>query len=697
MPRSPPQKASSIAATLLVQRCTATTSLRRARQLHAYLLTTQRSPNVTESFLHNNILFMYARCGSFEDAHQVFDKMPQRKVVSFNALISAYSRSRHHAHSAFPLLDRMRHELFSYNELTATSILQASAVIGDLAVGSSLHAWSLKLGFLDNVHVQTSLLGMYSKCGDVNCAEKVFIHMIDKDGVAWNSIISAYAKNGRFLKGLQAFGKMLRNGVQASSVTYSLLLNACAKFEDYDRGKLVHAQALLQGIYADLPLQNALLDMYCSCRNTDAAFAVFARINNPDLVSWNSMMGGYSESGDGEKLMNMFVQLLRESPFKPDEYTFLAVVSGTVGFPARACGEPVHALIEKTGVSGNVYVAGALVSMYFRNDDSLSSQKIFSLCADKDSVLWTDMIAGHVKIGECEDALKFFHGMYLEGCDLDSFALSSALSACADLATLRQGEMIHCLAIKTGSESEDCVCNGLIDMYAKNGELRAAAQMFSCLPNGDLMCWNSMLTAFGHHGMAKEAFQIFYQMLKRWHLPDQVTFLSLLSACSHCGMVDVCRYVWNLMDEHSLQPGRKHYSCVIGLLSRAGLWEEAEEMINRSPFREDYVESWRMILSSCVRRGNLQVGIYAAEKILSVCVDDCAANILIAKLYAASGRWNDVKETWRRMRHLMVEKDPGLSWIEIQNNVHVFGSGDQSGEIKDVLGKMIMAEEIEAF
>ncbi|KAL1556983.1 pentatricopeptide repeat-containing protein isoform X1 [Salvia divinorum] len=688
----PPHNASSTASHLL-RKCAATTSLRDARRLHAVLLTTPLLPTETPLFLHNNILSMYARCGSLADSHLLLDKMPQRNIVSYNALIAAYSRRPHHAHFAFQLFDQLVHESHVPNGSTITSLLQASAALGDLVVGSSLHAHCAKTGLLDNVRIQTSLLGMYFNCGDVDCAKRVFTEMKDKDAIAWNSVISGYVKNGKILESLDLLQSMLEDEIKPNSFTYSLALNACAKLQDYDSGKLVHAQILLSGTCVDLPLHNSLLDMYSSCGKTCSAFDVFLRIGSPDLVSWNSMIGGFAENGDGEKAMEMFVRLRQAWPLKPDEYTFAAIIAGTCGFPARDYGRPLHAQTEKAGLMSSAYVCSSLLSMYFNNGDPVSPQKIFSSFEHKDAVLWTDMIAGHVRIGESEGALSLFLEMSKEGLDLDSFVLSSVLAACADLVTLRQGEMVHSLALKTGNDAEVWVHSSLVDMYAKNGELCSAAYAFSCLPKCDLMCWNSMLTGCGHHGKAKEAFQVYFKMLKHGLNPDQVTFLSLLAACNHCGLVDKSRFFWRNMKENHVRAGPKHYSCIISLLSRAGLWEEAEKMIVESPFADDYLESWRTVLSSCIKNRDLRGGIHAAEQILETNTEDSAASVLLAKLYGAAGRWGDVAETRRKMRNSMLEKEPGLSWIEVRNSVCVFSSGEQSqlrrGEVEAELGNLL--------
>ncbi|KAL6572899.1 hypothetical protein OROHE_002375 [Orobanche hederae] len=656
-------KACSIAASL-IHKCATARSLREARRLHAFLLTSRYTQSECPVFIQNNILSMYARCGSFVDSRHLFDGMPQRNIVSYNALISAYSRNPQHAHLAYRLFSQMQNENLAPNGLTMTSLLQASAGVRDMVVGSSLHARGVTVGLSDNVRVQTSLLGMYLSCGDAGCANKVFCHMMDKDAITWNSIISGYVKNGKILESLELLQNMLTDGINPTQFTYSLVLNACAKLEDYDRGKLIHARVLLSGTLIDLPLQNSLLDMYCSCGDSHAAYNVFIRIKSPDLISWNSIIGGYSDNGDGKKAMTMLVQLMRVSPHKPDEYTFAAVISGTSVFPACECGKPLHAQIEKAGLGRSVYIGSALISMYFGSEDVISSRKFFDSFPHKDVVIWTDMIAGHVRMGESENALNLFHEMFKKSCGLDSFALSSALSACADLVTLRQGETIHTLAIKTGNDAEICVCSSLVDMYAKSGQLEAATYTFARLPKSDLMCWNSMLTGYSHHGKAEEAFQIFFTMLKHGMSPDQVTLLSLLSACNHCGLVDKSRFFWDYMKGNGLRPGQKHYSCMISLLSGVGLWEEAEGLIMESPFLDDCSELWRIVLSSCIKNENLRGGIYAAERILETNAEDSAASVLLTKLYGAAGRWDDVLETRRRMRKSVLEKDPGLSWIE---------------------------------
>jgi pentatricopeptide repeat protein len=604
--------------------------------------------------------------------------MPQRSLVSFNALIAAYSRVPDHAVLAFDLLAQMGFEYLRPNGSTFTSLLQACSLYGDWLLGSLLHAQVVKFGFLNNVCVQTSLLGVYSNCGDLESAKRVFEFINDKDVVAWNSIILGNLKNDKLKEGLDVFGEMVRKGIIRTEFTYSMVLNACSRLGDYHCGQLIHAQIIVSNALADLPVQNALLDMYCSCGDTQIAFSVFSRIENPDLVSWNSMIAGYSENEEGEKAMAVFVELQGMSHLKPDEYTYAAIISATCAFLASNYGKPLHAQVTKAGFERSVFVGSTLVSMYFKNAEAESANKVFNLISEKDVVLWTEMILGHSRMADGDSAIKFFNGMCSKGHKIDSFTLSGTLSLCADLVILKPGEMIHSQVVKRGYDAEMSVSGSLIDMYVKNGELHSAQSIFSQVSNPDLKCWNSMLGGYSHHGMAMEALQLFEEIINFGLRPDQVTFLSLLSACNHSGLVEKGKFLWNYMKENGLSPGPKHYSCMVSLLSRAGLLDEAEEIIVGSPFREeDKLELWRILLSSCVIRGNLRVGVHAAEQVLRFDAEDSATHILLSNLYAAAGRWDGVAEMRRKIRGLMLEKDPGLSWIEAENSIHVFTSGDQ--------------------
>ncbi|VFQ58395.1 unnamed protein product [Cuscuta campestris] len=622
--------------------------------VHGLIVTSTPTASSKSPYVFNNILSMYARCGSLKDARDLFDHMPQRNVVTYNALISSYSSFSRLGIMVFQLLARLQDKRLVPNASIFTSLLQASSTLKNWTLGSVIHAQCLKiLNFSSNVRIQTSLLGMYSNCGDLDRAIKVFRCMDHKDSFAWDSLILGHIENGELRQSFYLFKAMLKTDVSPTRFTYSILLSACSRLRDYHTGKLLHAQLIISAVNADLPLHNALLDMYCNCGDTIMAFNIFKRIDNPDSISCNSMISGYAENGDGENAMRMFVEFARRSLGQPDEYTFAAVISATSAFPSGYYGKPLHAQVAKTGLASSTYVGSTLLAMYFCNKDPESAQKIFYSAFHKDLVMWTDTIAGHCGIGDTDGSLRFFHGMFRNGMDFDSFTLSAVLNACAEGATLRQGEVVHCLVVKKGYGSEMSVCGNLVDMYAKNGDLRSSKLVFSLATEPDLKCWNALLGGYGYHGQPEDAFTTFNEMINGLE-PDEVTFLSLLSTCSHCGLVSKAKHFWNCMKERGINPGLKHYSSMIALLSRAGLLEEVEEIIitQESSFGDHH-------------------------------------HHLLLLLQLEDGT---VKETRRKMKDMEIEKDPGFSWLEgMGNKTNVFSSSDVSHPQKGMIEAVLQA------
>ncbi|KAG1359497.1 pentatricopeptide repeat-containing protein [Cocos nucifera] len=669
----------ALVASSLLQRCTSPDTLRKARQLHALILIA--IPPTSPPFLRNNLLSIYSKCSSLGDAQKIFDTMPTRNLVSYNAMISAYSKAPCHTYSALHLFQKMDFEGLKPNASTLSSLVQASSSLQDPWTGAAMHSRVVSCGFSNNMCVQTALLGMYSNFGSVEAAGRVFGEMGERDVIAWNSIILSNVKNGSIERGLQLFSSMLETGLVPNNSTFTIVLNACGRTGDQIRGRIIHAQMIKFEFLPDVPSQNALLDMYASCGDMMTALSVFERIEIPDLVSWNSLIAGYSDVSDGEKAIKLFAQLKKMSLYggpNPDEYTFAAVVSATASLPSIYYGKPLHSQTIKVGLEYHIFVGNTLISMYFMNGEPDSSQKLFNYIPEKDVIIWTEMIVGHSRLGEGELAIKYFYHMLEEGHKVDSFSLSSALNSSADLAALRQGEIIHSMVVKAGYESNMCVCGSLVDMYAKNGNLESANSVFYRIPKPDLKCWNSMIGGYGNHGNAEQVFKLFNEMVRRGLEPDHVTYVSLLSACSHCGLVEKGRFYWFCMLSDGIMPGLKHYTCMVSLLSRAGLLQEAEELIMRSPFINKSPELWRILLSSCIFFRNLALGVHAAEQVLILEPADYSTHILLSNLYASVGRWDAMAEMRKKIRGLMLEKEPGLSWIEIKNMVHAFSADDDS-------------------
>ncbi|KAI3971558.1 hypothetical protein MKW92_040085 [Papaver armeniacum] len=314
------------------------------------------------------------------------------------------------------VLSEMRTQGFRPNNWTFTSLLGACYALEDQLVGSKVHCQVFKFGFVEDVRVQTSLLGMYSHCGNLESAAEVFGGMADRDSIAWNSMIFACMKNDKLGEGPTLF-------------TYSMLLNGCGKLGDHVSGKIIHAQVIVCDLSPMFLWK--MHSLICTANN-----------------------------GDGNMAVSLFIQLCRISYRKPNEYTLAAVISGTETY--------------QPPIMGNLSMLNTLIYMYFKNEEARSAQRLFSAMPTKDVITWTEMVSGHTRLGDCVNAIKFFNKMQEEGHKLDNFSISNVLSSCADMTDLRQGEMIHYQVVKAGFEEDMCVCGCLVDMYAKNGDLKAA-------------------------------------------------------------------------------------------------------------------------------------------------------------------------------------------------------------------------------
>ncbi|KMZ70361.1 Pentatricopeptide repeat-containing protein [Zostera marina] len=596
---------SSEALGTLIQHCAFTSnSLRKCQQIHAFVVTTS-SIITARPFLYNNLITLYAKSNSVSDALLLFDTMPTRNVVSYCATISACSRASGYGFQAIGLLSKMVSLGLRPNGLALASLLHASSTVGNSTVGSLIHTLVVKDGFLNDGAVTTALLTVYSECGRLLDANRVFDEMDNnRDVIAWNAAILGNLKNGSLKNGLRLFCNMRRTDLIPSEFTFSMVFSAFRRIGgDCRNGEIVHGLITKLNFVVDIPLQNSLLDMYCSFGNLDAAINVFKEIEEPGLISWNTLISGYTDNGSADTAIELFVELraLSCDKTRPDQYTYAALVSGIASLPGsffKYYGKPLHAQIKKVGLFCNVFVGSTLIDMYFKNQEPESASKVFDSILHRDEVLWTGMIVGHSRSGEGEQALAYFRAMAMEGHKLDNFSISSAMNSSAELASLKQGEMIHSQTIKTGYESDICVCGSLIDMYSKNGLLKSADWVFSRVKNPDLKCWNAMLSGYGNHGDAEKAFKVFDEITAGGLNPDGVTFVSLLSACTHCCLVEKGKLYWSEMVGRGLVPESKHYACMVNLLSRAGLLDEAEKMIVESPFAEKLPELWRILLSS---------------------------------------------------------------------------------------------------
>jgi pentatricopeptide repeat protein len=506
-----------------------------------------------------------------------------------------------------------------------------------------------------------------------------------------SSLKAGYIQIEHVEEALVLFHQMQLANVMPDSVTIVSVLSACSFFRDIEQGKQIHAYITKSGVDSDVFVETALLDMYAKCSNLDIANQFFEKMSEKDVVTWNAMLAGYAKSGHANEALKLFNQM-QLSEATPNSVTMVNVLSACAHLGALHQGTGFHSYIIKRGFEYDIVVGTALVDMYAKCRTIDIAQQVFEMMSKRNVVSWSAMIAGYAQNEHANDALVLFNEMQLADVKPNSVTMVSVLSACAQLAAPQQGKWIHGYIIRCGFQSDLSVENSLLDMYAKCGRIDIARKLFDKMSKRDVISWNAMITGYGMHGHGEDALGLFNQMQQRSIKPNHVTFVSILSACSHTGLVELGWQYFNCMSrEYHIIPNTKHYACMVDLLGRAGQLDEAHELIKGMPLESD-IGVWGALLGACRIHDNTQLGEYVAKQLYDLEPENAGYYVLISNIYAAAGRWDDVAKVRDLMNVKGLKKTPGYSLIEVKNKVHTFLVGDrshpQSEKIYDMLEKL---------
>ncbi|CAN6467271.1 unnamed protein product [Victoria cruziana] len=503
---------------------------------------------------------------------------------------------------------------------------------------------------------------------------KVLDEMPDRDVIAWTTTITRYISQECYLDAVSVFRDMKREGVHPNAFTLSATLKACAALNYYWLGSSIHACVLKDGWEASSYVENALLDMYVKCNCIHHAWVVFNGIHIKTAVSWTTMIAGYSRKGDGDVAIQIFRHMLLEG-IELNHFSCSIALRASGSIESLVCGEQIHGAAIKLGHDKNIVVGNATIDMYTRCLRLLESRKLFDEMSQRDLVTWNTMISAYEKFGFL-DCLHMCIEMEKQGLRPNCFTFTSLVTACSNVTALACGQQVHGRAIKSGYSEDVPLANSLIDLYAKSGNVYNARRVFDETPCRDLVTWTSMLMGYGKHGYGKEAIELFNLMIFSGVHPDHVAFLGILCACSHSGHIDYGLSQFRSMSiNYSLKPKLEHYACVVDMLGRAGNLEEAFKFINSMPLSAD--ESvWGALLAACRVHCNPRLACIAAQKILSLRPEHSGTYTLLSNVYAGAGEWHEFARTRKLMKENAGKKEPGRSWIEVNNRVHVFVMGD---------------------
>lgn len=546
-------------------------------------------------------------------------------------------------------------------------------------------------------------------------------------GKAWKSIIRCCASNGNFEESVAFFKKMRAAGKLPDRNVFPSLLKTCAHLGDLRFGEAVHCCVIRVGLDSDLFTGNALMNMYvkleplnahymfdgCSepkwafqfdnCLNRTVSSGsymqdykeiinvrsnvdccdgeivvvgsvlgkrknsvekVFETMPVRDVVSWNTVIGGHVQSGMyGEALLTL--KDMGQGNLKPDSYTLSTILPVFAKYVDVRKGKEIHGYAVRHGHDKDVFIGSSLIDMYANCMQLEYSYKVFGLSPRKDRVSWNSMIAVCVQNGCFDDGLRYFREMLKAGVEPVAFSFSSIMPACAHLARLCLGKELHGYIIRRGFDDNIFVASSLMDMYAKCGNIETAKWIFDKMEFQDTVSWTAMIMAYALNGHASDAISFFEKMEMEGVKPNSGSFLAVLTACSHGGLVDEAQMFFERMTQgYAIPPGIEHYAAVSDLLGRAGRLDEAYEFICKMHIKPtDAI--WLTLLSACRVHKNVELAEKVAKEVLAIDPESVNAYVLLSNVYVDVGRWKEATKLRTTMRKKGVKKNEACSWIEV--------------------------------
>ncbi|KAL3520909.1 hypothetical protein ACH5RR_019058 [Cinchona calisaya] len=471
--------------------------------------------------------------------------------------------------------------------------------------------------------------------------------------------------------------------------TLQHLIQKCARERTIREGKSCHAQIIQLGFQADDLTSNMLINMYAKCGNLGHARKLFDEMPQRSLVSWNTLIGAYTQNGNAEVGLLLFKEMHRDGSCSFSEFTVSGVLCACALVLALIECKQLHAFALKLSFESNVYVSTALLDVYAKCNLIEDANWIFESMPQRSDVTWTSMLVGFVTNELYEEALLLLRRAQRAGVEYNQFTVSSALSACAALTALIEGNQVHAVVCKSSFGSNIYVASTLVDLYAKCGMIKDAYAVFSTVDEKNIVLWNAMVSGFARHGRSLEAMILFEKMQLSGLCPNQVTYVSVLSSCCHMGLVERGKKYFDMITkEHNLSHNVFHYSCMVDILGRSGLIDEAKDLIDKMSF-EATPSMWGSLLASCKVYGNVELAEEAAKCLFEVEPNNAGNHVLLSNVYASRGRWEDVARARTLLKESEAKKVRGISWIEIKDKVHTFMVGERNHpRISEIYGRL---------
>ncbi|XP_058083628.1 pentatricopeptide repeat-containing protein At1g74630 [Magnolia sinica] len=541
------------------------------------------------------------------------------------------------------------------------SSLKACKTISSL---KQIHAYALKTSLDSDPFIagQLLLLSTATVADAIDYARRIFVHIPGPDAFMYNTLIRGLSDSESPQQSFLTYTQMRRCSVTPDSFSFAFILKAAANFKSLNTGIQLHCQAINHGFNTHLFVQTTLVSMYAECRQIDSAQKAFEETPQPNVVAWNAIVTACFRCDD---------VMCAESLFNRMPWRNLT--------------------------SWNLMLAG-----YMKAGEMESARRTFCEMPQTDPVSWSTMIVGFAHNGCFDDAFGFFREMQRLGTRPNEVSLTGVLSACAQAGAFDFGKILHGYIEKAGFCGIVSVSNALLDTYAKCGNIGMARLVFNwMMEKKTIVSWTSMIAGLAMYGHGEEAIDLFQKMEESGTRPDGVTFISILYACSHAGLVEQGSLHFHKMEEiYGIKPSVEHYGCMVDIYGRAGLLDKAYEFVKRMPIEPNAV-IWRTLLGACSIHGNVRLAEHVKKKLSSLDPDNSGDHVLLSNIYAVAGKWKDVASVRRLMTDRKIKKTPGWSMIEVDKEFYRFVVGDGGNsatkEALEKLGEIILRLKVEGY
>ncbi|KAK7285703.1 hypothetical protein RJT34_20481 [Clitoria ternatea] len=584
-----------------------------------------------------------------------------------------------------------------------------------LRQAKQLHARLILFSVTPDNFLASKLITSYAKSNHVQDARKVFDAIPHKNSFSWNAMLMGYSFNGMFRHALDLFTSFAFSNVSPDNFSITCVLKALAtSFCSPNLAKEVHSFVLRRWLDSDVFVLNSLVTCYCRCDEIGLARQVFDRMSERDIVTWNSMISGYSQSGFYDECKRLYLDMLNVAELPPNEVTIVSVMQACGQSKDLVFGMEVHHFVNVSGIKIDVSLCNAVIAMYAKCGSLDYARELFEEMSEKDEVSYGSIISGYMAYGFADQALAIFQRMQNPGLSTwnalisgmvqnnrnegvfnlvremqdsglrpNAVTLACTLPLFLHFSNLRGGKEMHAYAVKSGYDQNIYVATGIIDTYAKLGFIHGARRVFDQSQSRSLIIWTAIISAYAAHGYTDLALGLYAEMLDKGIQPDPVTLTAVLTACAHSGLVDKAWDIFNAMpSKYGIQPLVEHYACMVGVLSRAGKLSEAAQLISEMPI-EPSAKVWGALLHGACVYGDVEMGKFAYNHLSEIEPENTANYIIMANLYSQAEKWEEADKVRERMKEVGLHKFCGGSWIETSGGLLSFIANDVSNGRSD--------------